>query len=117
MVLTLSQTSPGFHMSAEYKSFENTVDNREMACNMQFLLFAVFSNHSENFLPFSANLKCRLQTLSVWKRLKFVVWERVNESSLIYFDANTFDERWSKILFSYDGLTHSHTTKFWTRPN
>ena len=29
-------------------------------------------------LPFTAEGNCRLQTLSVWKGLKFVVWERVN---------------------------------------
>ena len=38
----------------------------------------VFSTLLKNFLPFSSNLNCRLQTLSVWKSLKFVVWEKVN---------------------------------------
>ena len=31
----------------------------------------------ENFLPFSSNWNCCLQTLSVWKSLNCVVWERV----------------------------------------
>ena len=35
--LTLSQTSPGFYMSA-VQSFENTVGKGEIACNEQFLL-------------------------------------------------------------------------------
>ena len=47
---TLSQTSPGF-----YVSFENTVGKGEIAHN-----------------------DCCLQTLSVWKSLKFVILERVN---------------------------------------
>ena len=38
----------------------------------------MFSICFENSLPFSANLDCGQQTLSVWKSLKFVVWERVN---------------------------------------
>ena len=40
----------------------------------------VFSTLLENFQPFSTNskLNCHPQTLSVWKSLKFVVWERVN---------------------------------------
>ena len=36
----------------------------------------VFSTGLENF----KNQNCHLQTLSVWKSLKFVVWERVNFS-------------------------------------
>ena len=96
---------------------ENNVGKGEIACNKQFSfshsvfyllgeLSAIFiqpkilvcSSHSENFLPFSSNLKflsvlpikrtfchfhqienCHLQTLSVWKSLKFVNWERVME--------------------------------------
>ena len=60
------------------KSFENTVGKGEIARNEQFLLFP------QCFLPVTKTLYrfhlvgyCRLQTLSVWKSLKFVVWERV----------------------------------------
>ena len=53
ILLTLSETSPGF-----YKSFENTAGKGEIARNDQFLLFpTVFFTHLENFLPFSSNLK------------------------------------------------------------
>ena len=47
-LLTLSQTSVRFYMSAvpQYKSFENIVENGEIAHNKQFLLFPQF------FLPF-----------------------------------------------------------------
>ena len=65
-------------MFFQYISFENTVRRKEIARNEQFLLF------SQCFLPFRRIfchvhqiLKC-LQTLSVWKSLKFVVWKRVN---------------------------------------
>ena len=37
----------------------------------------VFSPFLKNFLPFSSNLKLSSQTLSVWKSVKFVLWERV----------------------------------------
>ena len=48
VLLTLSQTSPGFNVS-----FENTVGKGEIARNEQFLLFpTVFSTHLENFLSF-----------------------------------------------------------------
>ena len=62
-----------------HKTLENTVGKGEIARNEQFLLFPqrflAFSRTSRHF-PKIQN--CRLQTLSVWKRLKFVVWERVN---------------------------------------
>ena len=53
MGITLSQTSPGFYVSVEYKSFENIVGKGEIARNV--------SSHLENFLLFS-NLKlvCKL---------------------------------------------------------
>ena len=56
VILTLSQTSPGFYLSV-VKSFENTEGKGEIARNEQFLLFPVFSTHLENFLPFLSNLK------------------------------------------------------------
>ena len=65
-------------MCLQYKSFENTVGKRENARNEHFLLF------SQSFLPiwrtfchFHRMLKIRLQTLSVWKCSKFIVYERV----------------------------------------
>ena len=60
-------------------SFENNVGKGEIARNEQFLLFP------HCFLPFWRTVchfhqiwNCRPQILSVWKSLKFVVWERVN---------------------------------------
>ena len=62
-----------------YTSLENTVGKGEIARNKQFLFFPqllltfwiIFSHVYQ--IP-----NCCLQTLSVWKSLKFVVWERVN---------------------------------------
>ena len=74
--LTLSQAL--VFTCLQYKSFENTVEKGEIARNKQFLLFP------QSFLPiwipfchFHQILNSRLQSLSVWKSLKFVIWERV----------------------------------------
>ena len=62
-----------------HKTLENTVGKGEIARNEQFLLFPqrflAFSRTSRHF-PQIQN--CRLQPLSLWKRLKLVVWEKVN---------------------------------------
>ena len=71
--LILSQTSPGF-TCLQYKSFKYTLAKREIARNCHF-------HQIQN---------CCLQFLSVWKSLKFVVWERVNriiELMLTYIDS------------------------------
>ena len=66
----------------QYTPFENTVGKREIAYTEQFLLFS-----PQCFLTIWRTLchiyqiwNCCLQTLSVWKGLKFVVRERVNLS-------------------------------------
>ena len=111
---TLSQSSTGF-----YKSFENTVGKGGIFHYEQFLLFP------QCFLPFWRTLrhfhqiwKCCLQTLSVWKGLKFVVWERVNSLpndkilTLIKFKAFADDKfTVTKMMISvYDTFT---VTKWW----
>ena len=78
--LTLSQTSPCFYVSA-VQVFETTVGTGEIACKEQFLhspqcfLFIWKTSHD-----FHQIKNCCLQSLSAWKILKFVVWERVNEA-------------------------------------
>ena len=50
----------------------------EIARNEQFLLFPQwFLPVLKAFCRFHQIWNCRMQTLSVWKRLTFVVWERV----------------------------------------
>ena len=64
--------------SMQYKSFENTVGKGEIAHNEQFLLFPqCFLTIWIAFCRFHQILNCRLQTLSVWKSLKFIVCQRV----------------------------------------
>ena len=59
MSLTLSKTSPGF-----YASLLKTLREKEKLPIWR------------TFYHLNHILNCRLQTLSVWKRLKSVVWER-----------------------------------------
>ena len=62
-----------------YKSFENTVGKGEIAHNEQFVLFRqCFLSICRTLHHFQQIQNCCLQTLSVWRILKFVVWERVN---------------------------------------
>ena len=74
--------NPWFLCVCFYVSFENTVGKGEIACNKQFLLFP------QCFLPLWITFchfqtwNCRLQSLWVWKSLKFDVWERVKLISL-----------------------------------
>ena len=63
-------------MCLQLKSFENTVGKGEIARYECFLTVMRTSSH------FHQNQNCRLQTLSIWKSLKFVVWERIK--SLFY---------------------------------
>ena len=60
------------------KPFENTVGKGEIALNEQFLLVPqCFLPICITFCHFRQIWNCRLQTLSVWKSVKFVVWKRV----------------------------------------
>ena len=61
------------------KPFENTLGKGEIARNEQFLLFPqCFLPIWITFCHFHQIWNCRLQTLSVWNSLKFVVWWWVN---------------------------------------
>ena len=60
----------------QYKSFENTEEKGEIARNEQFLLFPqCFLSVWITFCHFYPVRNCHVQTLSVRKSLKFVVWE------------------------------------------
>ena len=81
--LSLSQTSPVF-TCMHYKSLKSTAGKGEIARNEQFLLFP------QGYLPvwrlfchFHQIWNCRLQALSVWRSLKFVIWETVNTVQLM----------------------------------
>ena len=80
IVLTHSQTATPL-MPVGNKPFENTVGKGEIACNEQFLLFPqCFLPVWITFCHFRQIWNCRLQTLSVWKSLKFVVskWVKIS---------------------------------------
>ena len=73
------------------KQVDNTMGNEAIARNDQLhrfpqclraisLFATVFYTCFENCLPFSTNLKSSLANFfSVWKSVKFVIWERVKE--------------------------------------
>ena len=44
----------------------------------------MFSTRLESFLLFSPNLKLSSSNFSIWKSLKFVVWERVNDPEWVF---------------------------------
>ena len=63
----------------QYKPFENIVEKGEIVHYEQFLLFPqCFLPLETSFCHFHQILNCPLQSLSAWKSLKFVVYERVN---------------------------------------
>ena len=65
-------------MCLHYKSLENTVGKGEIACQEQFLHFLhCFLTFWKTFGDVYQISNCPLQTLSIWKSKKFVVWERV----------------------------------------
>ena len=76
-ILNLQQPETAY----QYNQFITTVGKGEIAHNEQFLLFPqCFLPFWKPFSHFHQTKNCCLQTLSVWKSLKFVVWERVKHS-------------------------------------
>ena len=60
------------------QAFENTMGKGEIARNEQFLLFPqCFHPIWISLCHFRQIWNCRLQTLSVWKSVKFLVWKKV----------------------------------------
>ena len=71
--------SKPWFLRVQYKSFENTVGKGEIAHNEKCLLFQqCFLTIWKTFCHFR---NCRLQTLSVWKSLKFVHTTSSNKGS------------------------------------
>ena len=72
--LTHSHTMTPFDTPAK-QPFENTVGKGEIACDKQFLLYPqCFLPIWITFSHFRQLCNGRLQTLSVWNSLEFVVW-------------------------------------------
>ena len=117
--LTLSQTSPGF-LRVCSTSVLKTLGKGEIARNEQFLLFP------QCFLPVWITFchlyqiwNCRLLTLSIWKSLKFVVWERVKDDNLTLYLSKKKKLDHSKLkAFADDKMHETQKLKFvmgWVR--
>ena len=76
--LTLSQTNPGFYMSAVQVFWKHCGKREKLLITSNFSFsHSVFYPFLRTFFHFHKIWNCRLQTLSVWKSIKCVVWERV----------------------------------------
>ena len=70
---------PRFSWVCSTSLWKTPWEKEEIACNKQFLLFPqCFLPIWGTFCHFHQIWNCRLQTLSLWKSLKLVIWERVN---------------------------------------
>ena len=106
--LTLSKQALVF-TCLQYKSFENTVGKGAISP-----FPTEFSTFLENFLSISSNLKL-YKTLSIWKSLQFVVWEKVkmvldctqiNESTIfdtvtLAMTQNDLGTYWTKFFVTF----------------
>ena len=71
-------------MCLQSKFFENTEGKGEIARKEQFLLFLqCFLPICRAFYHLHKIQNCRLQTLTVWEGLKFVVWKGITLSQTI----------------------------------
>ena len=78
------------------RSLENTVGKGQIARNEQFLLsLQSFLLVWRTICHFHQFRNCRLQTVSIWKSLKFVVWEKV-QSVFHYFEQVYFNTKSNK---------------------
>ena len=77
-ILTLSQTSPGFLRVCSTSLLKTLMEKEKLLVTSNFAfsisVFYLFGQLSAIFITI---YNCRLQTVSVWKSLKFVVWKRV----------------------------------------
>ena len=77
--LTLSQKSPVFFRVCSSSLLKTLWENGKLLIMSNFSFFPpCFLPVWKTFYHFYQIQNCRLQTLSVWKGLKFVVWERIN---------------------------------------
>ena len=78
---TLSRASPEFyvHLIQVFLKKKTLWEKDKLLVTSNFSIsLSVFYLFCKLYTIFITFDKCRLQTLSVWKSLKFVVWERVN---------------------------------------
>ena len=124
IILTLSQTSAGFCVSAVQVFWKHSGKRRN--CSLRaispfFTVFSILFSTSQCFwcffqcfLPFCRTfchihqiMNCHLQTLSVWKSLKFFVWERVKE-----FKCSKLFTKWQNFrLVQIESICRRQTTR------
>ena len=76
--LTHSQTSASFYIYLQKsKSLKTLWDKEKLLITSNFYFSQCFLPFQRTCCHFHQIQNCRLQTLSVWKSLQFVVWERV----------------------------------------
>ena len=99
-------------MCQQYKSIKKTLWEKEkLLVKSNFSFFQCFLLIWRTFCYFHQIWNCHLQTLSVWKCLKFVIWERLKVLS-----ANSINSEKAKIFMAFyglvNGLTLSQRTNF-----
>ena len=73
--LKLFTTQSPLLMTGGQKPFENFVGKGENASNQHFLLFKqCFLSFLKQISNFESHLLCHLQMVSIWTRLKFIMW-------------------------------------------
>ena len=91
----------------QYKSFENTAVKGEIARNDQFLFFRQCCL-SRIFCQFHQMKNCRLQTLRVWKSLKFVrTLERVKCLTCLHYSLILSSSSWCVTVKHTDTFSRS----------
>ena len=79
--------------------FENTMEKGDLAPNKQFLLSPQRFQHIWRSLNQFHQIKnSRLQTFSVWKHLKFVVWESVKHIFSLQFICSSINTLWLTLV-------------------
>ena len=94
--LTLSQTSPGFYVSAVQVIWKHCGKRRNCSWRAISPFPTVFSTHLKNFLAFSSYLKL---WSAISLSLKFVVWERANSQSHPWDIVPAMAETWGKKMY------------------
>ena len=72
--LTLSQTGPCFYEAFRKHSGKSRNCPKGTISSFPHSIYTLL----ENFLQFYQIWNCRLQTLTIWKSLKFLIWKRIN---------------------------------------
>ena len=91
--LTLSLTSPGFYVFAVQVFLKTLWEKQKLLITSNFSFsHTVFYPFWRTFRHFHRIWDCRLQALSVWEGLKFIVWEKVKKKNVHFSEIIKFPE-------------------------